>query len=53
MSSTYTSCSIRARRPPLQISLNNLTKRIKRVGFGLTCFKNYRIRVLLYAGQPN
>lgn len=34
-------------------AINNLTKRIKRVGFGLTCFKNYRIRVLLYAGQPN
>lgn len=34
-------------------AINNLIKRIKRVGFGLTCFKNYRIRVLLYAGQPN
>jgi transposase len=32
---------------------NNLIKRVKRVGFGLTRFTNYRIRVLLYAGQPN
>jgi len=34
-------------------SLNNLIKRIKRVGFGFTNFENYRIRVLLYAGRPN
>ena len=32
---------------------NNLTKRIKRIGFGFTRFRNYRIRVLLYAGRPN
>jgi len=32
---------------------NNLIKRVKRVGFGLTRFRNYRIRVLLYAGKPN
>jgi len=32
---------------------NNLIKRIKRVGFGLTRFRNFRIRVLLYAGRPN
>lgn len=32
---------------------NNLIKRIKRAGFGLTKFRNYRIRVLLYAGHPN
>jgi transposase len=32
---------------------NNLIKRIKRVGFGFTRFRNYRIRVLLYAGRPN
>jgi transposase len=32
---------------------NNLIKRVKRVGFGLTGFKNYRIRALLYAGKPN
>jgi transposase len=32
---------------------NNLIKRIKRVGFGFRSFRNYRIRVLLYAGRPN
>jgi transposase len=32
---------------------NNLIKRIKRVAFGLTNFRNHRIRVLLYAGRPN
>jgi len=34
-------------------SLNNLIKRIKRIGFGFRNFKNYRIRALLYAGKPN
>jgi transposase len=34
-------------------SLNNLIKRVKRVGFGFRNFKNYRIRALLYAGKPN
>ena len=29
---------------------NNLIKRVKRVAFGFTRFRNYRIRVLLYAG---
>jgi len=32
---------------------NNLIKRIKRVAFGFTKFRNYRTRVLLYAGKPN
>ena len=32
---------------------NNLIKRVKRIGFGFTRFRNYRIRVLLYAGRPN
>jgi transposase len=32
---------------------NNLIKRIKRVAFGFTRFRNYRIRVLFYAGKPN
>jgi transposase len=32
---------------------NNLIKRVKRVAFGLTNFRNYRTRVLLYAGRPN
>lgn len=34
-------------------ALNNLIKRIKRVGFGFRNFDNYRIRALLYAGKPN
>jgi transposase len=34
-------------------AVNNLIKRIKRVAFGITRFRNYRIRALLYAGQPN
>ncbi|MBV8487304.1 MAG: ISL3 family transposase [Planctomycetaceae bacterium] len=33
--------------------LNNLIKRIKRVGFGFRNFRNYRVRALLYAGRPN
>jgi len=32
---------------------NNLLKRIKRIAFGFRRFRNYRIRVLLYAGRPN
>ncbi len=32
---------------------NNLIKRIKRIAFGFTRFRNYRVRVLLYAGKPN
>ena len=32
---------------------NNLIKRVKRVAFGFTRFRNYRIRTLLYAGKPN
>lgn len=32
---------------------NNLIKRIKRIAFGFTRFRNFRIRVLLYAGKPN
>ncbi|MCL4434838.1 MAG: transposase [Actinobacteria bacterium] len=34
-------------------ALNNLVKRIKRIGFGFRNFQNYRIRALLYAGKPN
>ena len=34
-------------------TLNNLIKRIKRIGFGFRNFANYRIRALLYAGKPN
>lgn len=32
--------------------MNNLIKRTKRVAFGFTNFENYRIRALLYAGNP-
>jgi len=32
---------------------NNLIKRVKRVAFGFTRFRNFRIRALLYAGRPN
>jgi transposase len=34
-------------------ALNNLIKRIKRIGFGFRNFNNYRIRALLDAGKPN
>ena len=34
-------------------ALNNLIKRIKRIGFGFRNFENYRVRALLYAGKPN
>jgi len=34
-------------------ALNNLIKRIKRIGFGFRNFENYRVRALLYAGRPN
>jgi transposase len=32
---------------------NNLIKRIKRVAFGFSNFRNYRVRALLYAGKPD
>ena len=34
-------------------AMNNLIKRVKRIGFGFRNFENYRIRALLYAGKPN
>ncbi len=34
-------------------AVNNLIKRVKRVAFGFRRFDNYRIRTLLYAGEPN
>jgi len=34
-------------------AVNNLIKRIKRIGFGFRSFNHYRIRVLLYAGRPD
>jgi transposase len=34
-------------------AINNLIKRIERIGFGFRNFQNLRIRALLYAGKPN
>ena len=34
-------------------AINNLIKRVKRVGYGFRNFNNYRTRVLLYAGKPH
>jgi transposase len=34
-------------------AVNNPVKRVKRVAFGITNLRNYRIRALLYAGKPN
>jgi transposase len=34
-------------------TMNGLAKRIKRIAFGMTNFRNWRIRVLLYAGKPD
>lgn len=34
-------------------AINNLVKRVKRAAFGFRRFEHYRIRALLYAGQPN
>ena len=34
-------------------AINNLIKRIKRIGFGFRKLRNYRIRALLYADRPN
>lgn len=34
-------------------AMNSLIKRVKRVAFGFRRFRNYRLRVLLYAGAPN
>ena len=32
---------------------NNLIKRVKRAAFGFSSFRNFRVRVLLYAGKPD
>ena len=34
-------------------SANNLIKHVKRVAFGFRNFRNYRTRILFYAGKPN
>ncbi len=33
--------------------MNNLIKRVKRVAFGFSNFRNYRVRALHYAGRPD
>lgn len=51
-----TTCKPRSTRLPggaLQITVNNLVKRVKRTAFGFRRFAHYRIRSLLYAGKPN
>jgi hypothetical protein len=53
MSTTHNARPTRPWRRPLQITINNLIKRIKRIGFGFRRLRNYRIRALLYAGRPN
>ena len=44
--------SSRASNGPIE-GVNNLIKRVKRVAFGFTKFEHYRIRSLLYAGNPD
>ena len=34
-------------------AVNNRIKRVKRVAFGFTSFRNYRVRALLYAGKSD
>jgi transposase len=34
-------------------AVNNLTKRIKRIAFGIVNFRHHRVRCLLYAGKPD
>jgi transposase len=34
-------------------AINNLIKRIERIGFGFRRLGHYRVRALLYAGRPN
>jgi hypothetical protein len=53
MSTTQTSRPAPALGPTLQVTINNLVQRVKRVAFGTRRFRNYRLRALLYAGQPN
>ena len=53
MSPTRNPSSEPQQRQALQITVNNLIKRVKRAAFGFRRFTNYRIRALLYAGKPN
>lgn len=52
MSLTPTPCSTQRFRQGLQITVNNLIKRVKRAAFGFSSFRNFRVRALLYAGKP-
>jgi hypothetical protein len=49
--SPWVASGLRAERPDRAV--NNLVKRVKRIGCGFRSFAHYRIRVLLYAGRPN
>lgn len=53
MSPTQTRRSRAPSEGQLQITVNNLAKRIKRVAFGLVNFRHHRVRCLLYAGKPD
>ena len=53
MSPTQAPCSVGLPAARLQITINNLIKRVKRTAFGFHRFDHYRIRALLYAGRPN
>ncbi len=53
MSTTCTAHTTRLSCLRLQITINNLIKRVKRTAFGFHRFDHYRIRALLYAGKPN
>src|SRR5438128_12487553 len=44
---------LRGHTPDRGCPSNRVRPSIKRVAFGFTRFRNYRIRVLLYAGKPN
>ena len=52
MSPTRNPSSEPQKRQVLQITVNNLIKRVKRTAFGFRRFANYRIRALLYADKP-
>ena len=53
MSATQETRSACRNGPRLEITTNNLAKRIKRVALGLTNFRHHRVRCLLYAGRPD
>ncbi len=53
MSLTQTRRSRADCKVTLQMTANNLAKRVKRVAFGIVNWQNWRVRVLLYAGKPD